>query len=164
MFSRPTIGCWIDGRIKGRLAADTLSDAVTRRGEDAGCAIYSDSYSPFQSRRQGRNRNISFAVLGKNHRQGVMLVMQASRIMDSSEPARHHKRRRVTFGRWPRLDARRCRQPWPPWTRDKNRSLNLFQSCAALDTGPGIIGRCRITISCHLRLASPTQTTFSNRA
>ncbi|WP_308340982.1 IS3 family transposase [Streptomyces sp. JJ36] len=50
-FSGPIVGYSIDTRMKARLAVNALDNAVTRRGNVAGCVVHSDRGSQFRSRK-----------------------------------------------------------------------------------------------------------------
>ena len=51
VFSNRIVGYSIDSRMKSRLAAQALANAVARRGDVAGCVVHSDRGSQFRSRR-----------------------------------------------------------------------------------------------------------------
>lgn len=50
-FSNRIVGYSIDSRTKSRLITQALANAVTRRGEVAGCVVHTDRGSQFRSRR-----------------------------------------------------------------------------------------------------------------
>jgi transposase InsO family protein len=50
-WSGRIVGYSIDGRMKARLAVNALHNAVTRRGDVAGCIVHSDRGSQFRARR-----------------------------------------------------------------------------------------------------------------
>lgn len=50
-WSGRIVGYSIDGRMKARLAVSALNNAVTRRGDVAGCIVHSDRGSQFRSRK-----------------------------------------------------------------------------------------------------------------
>ena len=49
-FSGRILGYSIDSRRKARLAVNALDSAVSRRGDAAGCIVYSERGSQFRSR------------------------------------------------------------------------------------------------------------------
>lgn len=51
VFSNRIVGYSISDRMKSRLAVDALNNAVTRRGEVAGCILHTDRGSQFRSRK-----------------------------------------------------------------------------------------------------------------
>ena len=51
VWSHRIIGYSIDSRMKSRLARNALHNAVTRRGDLAGCLLHTDRGSPFRSRK-----------------------------------------------------------------------------------------------------------------
>ncbi len=51
VFSNRIVGYSIDSRMKSRLATQALANAVTRRGDVAGCVLHSDRGSQFRSRK-----------------------------------------------------------------------------------------------------------------
>lgn len=50
VFSGWIVGYWISDRIKARLAMNALGNAVSRRGDVAGCIVHSDRGSQFRAR------------------------------------------------------------------------------------------------------------------
>lgn len=48
------VGYSIDARMKSRLAVQAIENAVARRGDVAGCVVYSDRGSQFRSRKFAR--------------------------------------------------------------------------------------------------------------
>lgn len=50
-YSGRIVGYSIDSRMKSRLAVNTLFNAISMRGDVAGCIVHSDRGSQFQSRR-----------------------------------------------------------------------------------------------------------------
>jgi putative transposase len=51
VFSNRVVGYSIDSRMKSRLAVNALENAVSRRGDVAGCVVHSDRGSQFRSRK-----------------------------------------------------------------------------------------------------------------
>lgn len=64
-FSGRIVGYSLDSRMKARLAANALEDAVNRRGNSTGVIVHSDRGSQFRSRRFRR-------ALRRHHLQGSM--------------------------------------------------------------------------------------------
>lgn len=50
MFSGRIVGYWISDRMKARLAVNALDNAVSGRGDVAGCIVHSDRGSQFRAR------------------------------------------------------------------------------------------------------------------
>lgn len=51
VYSNRIVGYSIDSRMKSRLAVEALNNAVTRRGDVAGCVLHTDRGSQFRSRK-----------------------------------------------------------------------------------------------------------------
>ena len=54
VFSNRIVGYSIDSRMEFRIAVNALNNAVARRGDVAGCVVYTDRGSPFRSRKHIR--------------------------------------------------------------------------------------------------------------
>lgn len=79
VWSNRIFGYSISDRMKSRLAVDALSNAVTRRGEVAGCIMHSDRGSQFRSRKFVRalNRYDMAGSMGKVGAAGDNAAMES---------------------------------------------------------------------------------------
>lgn len=67
VFSGRIVGYWISDRMKARLAVNALDNAVSRRGDVAGCIVQSDRGSPFRARTfvHALNRHPLLGLMGQ---------------------------------------------------------------------------------------------------
>jgi putative transposase len=70
VWSNRIVGYSIDSRMKSRLAANALHNAVARRGDVAGCVLHTDRGSQFRSRKFVRVLN-QYHVVGSMGRVGA---------------------------------------------------------------------------------------------
>ena len=79
VFSGRIVGYSIDSRMKARLAVQALHNAVTRRGDAAGCIVHSDRGSQFRSRKfvHALNRHGLVGSMGKVGAAGDNAAMES---------------------------------------------------------------------------------------
>ena len=70
VFSNRIVGYSIDSRMKSRLAVAALDNAITRRGDVAGCVVHTDRGSQFRSRKVAHQLN-RHAMVGSMGRVGA---------------------------------------------------------------------------------------------
>lgn len=74
-FSGRVVGYSIDSRMKSRLAVQALENAVTMRGDVAGCVVHSDRGSQFRSRKM--IRALARHRMGRVGSSGVNAAMES---------------------------------------------------------------------------------------
>lgn len=79
VFSNRIVGYSIDSRMKSRLAVAALDNAVSRRGDVAGCIVHSDRGSQFRSRKFVRaiNRHHLVGSMGRVGAAGDNAAMES---------------------------------------------------------------------------------------
>lgn len=113
-LSNPIVGYSIDSRMKSRLAAAALTNAVVRRGNVAGCVVHTDRASQFRSRKfaDARNRHGLAGSMGRAGAAGdntamesfFLLLQESSSTDDPGRRARTYASRSCAGSNGPTTD------------------------------------------------------------